>query len=162
MPHIRTFLDQMVEGGRFFELSDGGAIIEICGSSGSGKTLFWCVECINILRVSLLILLHPSSCQLCVSVSLPKDLDGPGAESIFIETDGKFYPSRLIGKNRDSFLDFRLIVSQVCPLRCLQWGSGRTRRQRLDITHRLSLHSETPGRSRGRYWTSCDTVEVQL
>lgn len=41
--YIRTFLDDLdnAEGGKFFGINPGGAIIEICGASGSGKTLLW-------------------------------------------------------------------------------------------------------------------------
>lgn len=41
--YIRTFLDDLddVKGIKFFGLNQGGAIIEITGASGSGKSLFW-------------------------------------------------------------------------------------------------------------------------
>lgn len=35
--------------------------------------------------------------QLGVSMSVPRDLDGPEGEIIFIETDHKLYPSRFMG-----------------------------------------------------------------
>lgn len=40
---IRTFLSDLddVPGSKFFGLGEEGAIIEICGPPGSGKTLFW-------------------------------------------------------------------------------------------------------------------------
>lgn len=42
---IRTFVSDLddVKGSKFFNLSDGGAIIEICGEPGTGKTLTWWV-----------------------------------------------------------------------------------------------------------------------
>lgn len=40
---VRTFLPELddVDGSKFFELTTEGAVIEICGPSGTGKTLFW-------------------------------------------------------------------------------------------------------------------------
>lgn len=41
--YIKTLLDEFddVKGTKFFSLTHGGTVIEICGASGSGKTIMW-------------------------------------------------------------------------------------------------------------------------